>query len=114
MHSRVILHAHVGVRHVRAAALFYTAIPADGTLESSVHTVDFAAPVIDFTVGPTGDVWVLLDAERSGAPSSSDVDKPRFVRLLSWKGATVCSYCRVHNSFLLTMRTFAVIRGDVE
>ena len=94
--------------------MFYTAIPADGASVTSVHTVDFAAPVIDFTVGPTGDVWVLLDAERSAAPSPSDVDKPRFVRLLSWKGATVRSCCRVHDSFILTPRILAVVRGDVK
>ncbi|TFK83764.1 WD40 repeat-like protein [Polyporus arcularius HHB13444] len=83
-HGRFIIFNAVG-----ATALFYTPLPAEGTTDASVHAVDFGVPVIDFTVGPKGDVWVLLDAEWSGTQSSSSSEKPQFVRMLTWDGATV-------------------------
>ncbi|KAI0709668.1 WD40-repeat-containing domain protein [Cerioporus squamosus] len=74
---------------VGATAMFYTPLPAEATTDPSVLAVDFGVPVIDFTVGPTGDVWVLLDAEWTGAPSSASSEKPQFVRMLTWNGATL-------------------------
>ena len=75
----------------RASALFYTPFPEEGASPSSaVLSVEFPVPVIDFTVGPDGDVWTLFDAEWAGAhSSSSSSDGPRFARLLSWEGSTV-------------------------
>ena len=53
-----------------------------------MHAVEFPVPVVDFTVGPDGAVWTLLDAEWTEAqPAPSD--KPQFVRLLSWNGGVV-------------------------
>ena len=73
----------------RASALFYTPFPEGGASPSSaVRTVEFPVPIIDFTIGPDGNVWTLLDAEWAGAQSSSS-DGLRFARLLSWKGSTV-------------------------
>ena len=72
----------------RASALFYTPFPERSTSPSSaILAIEFPVPVIDFTVGPNGDVWTLLDAEWAGAHTSSP--EPRFARLLSWHGSTV-------------------------
>ena len=86
---------------IRSSALFYTPFPEEGASPSSaIFSVEFPVPVIDFTVGPDGNVWSLLDAEWAGAQASSSSESPQFARLLSWEGSTVrrslafCPSCR--------------------
>ncbi|TBU30168.1 WD40 repeat-like protein [Dichomitus squalens] len=81
-HGRFIVFSVVG-----ASALFYTPFPEEGVLDPPpVHVVEFPVPVVDFTVGPDGAIWTLLDAEWAGAQSLSE--KPQFVRLLTWNENT--------------------------
>ncbi|KAM5544290.1 hypothetical protein V8D89_001950 [Ganoderma adspersum] len=96
-HGRFIVFTVVG-----ASALFYAPFPEGGASPSSaVRTVEFPVPVIDFTIGPDGDVWILFDAEWAGAQPSSSSKSLRFARLLSWEGSTL-SETTAADSALLT------------
>ncbi|KAI0741370.1 WD40-repeat-containing domain protein [Daedaleopsis nitida] len=84
-HGRFIVFNAVG-----ATAIFYTPFPEGdhSTSTPAVHAVDIGVPVIDFTVGPDGDLWTLVDAQWTGVPDTPSED-PQSVRLLQWNGANL-------------------------
>ncbi|OSD04707.1 WD40 repeat-like protein [Trametes coccinea BRFM310] len=84
-HGQFVLFSAVG-----ASAVFYAHLPADGEKApaSSVRAVDLGKPVIDFTVGHDGCVWVLMDAEW-GTNAGSVVGDARRVQILAWQDATL-------------------------
>ncbi|KAL6305963.1 WD40-repeat-containing domain protein [Sparassis latifolia] len=72
---------------VGATALFYCAFPdAAAVAPPTVQHVDFECPVIDFTIGADGLVWVLLDVAWSSCAGNAEeaIDKTQAVRLWSW------------------------------
>ncbi|RPD73383.1 WD40 repeat-like protein [Lentinus tigrinus ALCF2SS1-7] len=105
-HGRFIIFNAVG-----ATALFYTALPAEGKSNMPVHTVEFGVPVSDFTVGPNGDVWALLDAEWSDPPSA---EKPQFVRLLTWDGATLSEATSSDSKLLASLNSNCLVPATPE
>ncbi|KAI9062584.1 hypothetical protein FKP32DRAFT_1573444 [Trametes sanguinea] len=84
-HGQFVIFSAVG-----ASAVFYTPLPVNGekASASSVRAVDLGKPVIDFTVGHDGNVWVLLDAEWGVSPDAATEDARR-VQVLSWQDATL-------------------------
>ncbi|THG97223.1 hypothetical protein EW026_g4740 [Hermanssonia centrifuga] len=71
---------------VGATALFFCVFPSSPqTKPPVVQSLDLKKPVLDFTVGAGGHIWVLVDDER---PSTSErptgESDERAVRLVSW------------------------------
>ncbi|CDO68396.1 hypothetical protein BN946_scf184815.g43 [Trametes cinnabarina] len=100
-HGRFVLFSAVGT-----AAVIYAPLPQDGENlpASSVQAVDLGKPVIDFSAGQDGNVWVLLDAEWGPSTDSGSPDV-RPVHLLSWQGATLSEVPEKEPSLLSSLNT---------